>query len=75
MKYHTLFVIFEKAAKFFIVGCCKVQVALYGLIQHCNTSIILAKCISSRGTVHTGKCIGRFVGFLWYCRYFIDRKW
>ena len=23
MKYHTLFVIFEKAAKFYIVVCCK----------------------------------------------------
>ena len=23
MKYHALFVIFEKAAKFEIVGCCK----------------------------------------------------
>ena len=31
MKYHTLFVIFEKAAKFYIVVCCKLKVALYGL--------------------------------------------
>ena len=31
MKYHTLFVIFEKAANFEIVVCCKVKVALYGL--------------------------------------------
>ena len=31
MKYHALFVIFEKAAKFDIVVCCKLEVALYGL--------------------------------------------
>ena len=31
MKYHALLVIFEKAAKFEIVVCCKLQVALYGL--------------------------------------------
>ena len=31
MKYHALFVIFEKAAKFEIVVCCKLQVTLYGL--------------------------------------------
>ena len=31
MKYHTLFVIFEKAAKFEIVVCCKLEMALYGL--------------------------------------------
>ena len=30
MKYHTLFVIFEKEAKFETVTCCKLQVALYG---------------------------------------------
>ena len=32
MKYHVLFVIFEKAAKFEIVVCCKLLVALYGLM-------------------------------------------
>ena len=32
MKYHVLFVIFEKAAKFEIVICCKLLVALYGLM-------------------------------------------
>ena len=31
MKYHELFVIFEKAANFEIVVCCKLKVALYGL--------------------------------------------
>ena len=31
MKYHALFVIFEKAAKFEIVFC-KFKVALYGLL-------------------------------------------
>ena len=31
MKYHALFVIFEKAAKFEFVVCCKLLVALYGL--------------------------------------------
>ena len=29
MKYHALFVIFEKGAKFEIVVCCKLSVALY----------------------------------------------
>ena len=33
MKYHALFVIFEKAAKFEIVFCCKLKVALLGLIR------------------------------------------
>ena len=32
MKYQALFVTFEKAAKFEIVVCCKLFVALYGLI-------------------------------------------
>ena len=32
MKYHALFVIFEKAAKIEIVVCCKLYVALDGLI-------------------------------------------
>ena len=31
MKYHALF---EKAAKFKIVVCCKLKVALYGLIPY-----------------------------------------
>ena len=31
MKYQSLFAIFEKAAKFEIVVCCKLWVALYGL--------------------------------------------
>ena len=30
MKYHTLFDIFENAAKFEIVACFKLKVALYG---------------------------------------------
>ena len=34
MKYHALFVIFEKMANFEIVVCCKLLVALYGL-NHC----------------------------------------
>ena len=37
MKYHNLFVIFEKVAKFDNVVCCKQKVALYGLnnlLQH-----------------------------------------
>ena len=33
MKY-ALFIIFEKAAKFEIVVCCKLEVVLYGLITH-----------------------------------------
>ena len=42
MKYHALFVIFEKAAKFEIVICCKLQVAFYGLIgfNHLTTSVL-----------------------------------
>ena len=34
MKYHALFVILEKAAKFEIVICYKLKVALYGLRNH-----------------------------------------
>ena len=30
-KYHALFVIFEKAAKFEIAVCCKLQVALFAV--------------------------------------------
>ena len=33
MKYHDFFIIFEKAAKFEIVVCCKLWVAFYGLIS------------------------------------------
>ena len=33
MQFHALFIIFEKAAKFEIVVCCKLYVALYGLTQ------------------------------------------
>ena len=36
MEYHALYVIFEKAAKFEIVVCCKFLVALYGL----NVSVV-----------------------------------
>ena len=32
MKYHALFVIFEKAAKFEIAICCKLYVTIYGLM-------------------------------------------
>ena len=32
MKYHALFVSFERALKFEIAVCCKLSVALYGLI-------------------------------------------
>ena len=45
MKYHALFVIFEKATKFEIVVCSKLLVALYGLKCHewlfleCNVNI------------------------------------
>ena len=35
MKYHALFVIFEKAAKFESVVCCKLKVVLYGLTGSC----------------------------------------
>ena len=33
MKYHALFVMFEKEANFEIVVCCKLMVALSGLIK------------------------------------------
>ena len=40
MKYHALFDILEKAAKFEIVVCCKLKVALYGLMTtYCTYSI------------------------------------
>ena len=33
IAYHALFVIFEKAAKFEIVVCCNLKVALYGYYE------------------------------------------
>ena len=41
MKYHAIFVIFEKAAKFEIVVCCNWKMALHGLTyqflnHHCS---------------------------------------
>ena len=36
MKYHALYVIFEKAAKIEIVVCCILYVAFYGLILTCG---------------------------------------
>ena len=43
MKYHALFVIFEKASEFEIVVCCKLSVALYGL-KHFNLSHFFYHC-------------------------------
>ena len=39
MKYHALFAIVEKAAKFEIVICCKLSVALYGLRSGGNPGV------------------------------------
>ena len=39
MKYHALFVIFEKAAKFEIVVCCQLWVALHGLMGAISKNI------------------------------------
>ena len=36
MKYHVLFVIFEKPTEFEIVISCKLEVALYGLKTFCK---------------------------------------
>ena len=36
MKYQALFVIFEKVAKFELVVCCNLKVALYGLNPETN---------------------------------------
>ena len=41
MKYHALFVIFEKAAKFEIVVCCKLLVALCSLINEKSELYVL----------------------------------
>ena len=38
MKYHALFVIFEKAVKFEIVVCCDLKMALYWLTKKSNVS-------------------------------------
>ena len=48
MKYHALFVIFEKAAKFAIVVHCKLQVALYGLECHLSQALVDRKINLSR---------------------------
>ena len=42
IKYCALFVIFEKAAKFEIVVCCKLKVALYWLIS--GEGILTIRC-------------------------------
>ena len=39
MKYRALFVIFEKVAKFEIVYCCKLWMALYGLNIHTGLEV------------------------------------
>ena len=44
MKYHALFVIVEKASKFEIVVCCKLKVALYGLIGFCQWMLVELYC-------------------------------
>ena len=41
MKYHALFVIFEKASKFEIVVYCKLKVALYGLTHRAGNRKVL----------------------------------
>ena len=41
MKHNALFVNFEKVAKFEIVVCCKVYVALYGLKQLPNLNLLV----------------------------------
>ena len=43
MKYHALFVIFEKAAKFEIIVCCKLLVALLGLISTVSIIAIISE--------------------------------
>ena len=45
MKYHALFVIFEKAAKFENVVCCKLKVTLYWLSINTVTQILVPFCI------------------------------
>ena len=40
VKYHAIFVIFEKGAKFEIVICCKLKVALCGLTAADNKFVI-----------------------------------
>ena len=43
MKYQALLVIFEKAAKFEIVVCCKLKVALYGLMPDNQITVFAPK--------------------------------
>ena len=57
MKY-ALFVIFEKAAKFEIVVCCKLLVALYGLI-------LLRPLYFSQGLGYNFRAL--FFSFAWEC--------
>ena len=44
MKYHALYVIFEKEAKFEFVVCCKLYVGLYGLILFPALMTIIVVC-------------------------------
>ena len=45
MKYHALFVIFENIAKFEIVLCCKLQVALYRIIDLAISLVSVADAV------------------------------
>ena len=47
MKYHALLVIFEKAAKFEIVICRKLQVAFYGLSYALLVLLLLLSVLKS----------------------------
>ena len=43
MKYLDLFVIFEKAAKFEIVVCCKLKVTLHGLTPLVHSNMFMLR--------------------------------
>ena len=48
MKDFALFVIFEKAAKFEIVICCKLLVVLYGLLYYLINVISDLNCCNNK---------------------------
>ena len=54
MKHYALFVIFEKAAKFAIVVCCKLKVALEGLNRKVRNTYPVQRAVRVPGIFASG---------------------
>ena len=63
MKYHALFVILEKTAKFEIVVCCKLLVALLyfiGELRNLKSWPILIGIINATRLLHSGNILMKY---------------